>query len=158
VSGGRDVQFSYRRRALLQQGGAFTALAACGLLLGREVQAAEDELVFGAASMKEALEALGSVPTSASQIVLTAPDRAENGAIVPVTVESRLPGTQDIFIVVEANPNPMVVRFTVPEGTDPWVSTRIKVAESSKVYAIVRADGRLYSVSRDTQVTVGGCA
>jgi sulfur-oxidizing protein SoxY len=151
------VQFPYRRRDVLRQGGVFTALAACGLLTARAARAAEDDLVFAAASMREALDALGSVPTSDTQIVLSAPDRAENGAIVPVTVESRLPGTQDIFIVVEANPNPMVVRFTVPEGTDPWVSTRIKMAESSKVYAIVRAGGRLYSVSRDTQVTVGGC-
>lgn len=145
------------RRVLLQRGGTLAALAACGLLTGRAARAADDELLFSAASMGEALEALGSVPTSDAQIVLTAPDRAENGAIVPVTVESRLPGTQDIFIVVEANPNPMVVRFTVPEGTDPWVSTRIKMAESSKVYAIVRAGGRLHAVSRDTQVTVGGC-
>ncbi len=147
----------YRRRVLLQQSGVFAALAACGLLAGRDAQAAEDELMFGAASMTEALSALGSVPTSGAQIVLTVPDRAENGAIVPITVESRLPDTRDIFIVVEANPNPMVVRFTFPQGTDPYVSTRIKMAESSKVYAIVRAEGRLYSAVCDTQVTVGGC-
>jgi sulfur-oxidizing protein SoxY len=151
------VQFPCRRRDVLQQGSVYAALAACGLLTARGARAADDDLVFAAASMREALDALGSVPTSDTQIVLTAPDRAENGAIVPVTVDSRLPGTQAIFIVVEANPNPMVLRFTVPEGTDAWVSTRIKMAESSKVYAIVRADGRLYAVSRDTQVTVGGC-
>jgi sulfur-oxidizing protein SoxY len=155
VSGDRTVQ--YRRRDLLRQSGVFGALAACGLLAGRNAGAAEDDLVFGAASMKEALEALGSVPTSASQIVLTAPDHAENGASVPVTVESHLPDTRAIFIVVEANPNPMVVRFTFSEGTDAYVATRIKMAESSKIYAIVRADGRLYSVACDTQVTVGGC-
>jgi sulfur-oxidizing protein SoxY len=147
----------YRRRDLLQQGGVFAALAACGMLTARDARAAEDELAFGAASMHEALEALGSVPSDGAHIVLTLPELAENGAVVPVTVESLLPGTHDIFIVVEANPNPMVVRFTIPPGTDAWVSTRIKMAESSKVYAIVRAEGRLYSACRDTRVTVGGC-
>ena len=147
----------YRRRHLLQQGGVFAALAACGLLSARDVHAAEDALAFGASSIHEALEALGSVPSAGAQIVLSLPELAENGAVVPVTVESLLPGTQDIFIVVEANPNPMVVRFTIPQGTDAWVSTRIKMAETSTVYAIVRAEGRLYSACRDTRVTVGGC-
>jgi sulfur-oxidizing protein SoxY len=147
----------YRRRDLLQQGGVFAALAACGLLAGREARAAQDELVFGAVSMSEALGVLGSVTSSAAQIVLTVPELAENGAVVPVTVESRLPGTREIYLVVEANPNPTVVRFTFPEGTEPWVATRIKMAESSTVYAIVRADGRLYSACCDTRVTVGGC-
>jgi sulfur-oxidizing protein SoxY len=147
----------YRRRNLLQQGGVFAALAACGLLSARDARAAADELAFGASSMDDALEALGSVRSASAQIVLSLPDLAENGAVVPVTVESLLPGTQDIFIVVEVNPNPMVVRFTIPPGTDAWVSTRIKMAETSTVYAIVRAEGRLYSACRDTQVTVGGC-
>ena len=147
----------YQRRDLLKRAGVFAALAAGGLLTAREARAAEDALVFGAASMREALDALGSVPTSGAQIVLTVPELAENGAVVPVTVESLLPGTHDIFIVVEANPNPMVVRFTIPQGTDAWVSTRIKMAESSIVYAIVRADGQLSSACRDTRVTVGGC-
>ena len=148
------MAMQYRRRDLLQQAGVFAGLVACGM---SGVRAAEDELAFGASSMHEALEALGSVPTAGAQIVLTLPDLAENGAVVPVTVESLLPGTQDIFIVVEANPNPMVVRFNFPQGTDAWVSTRIKMAESSKVYAIVRAEGRLYSACCDTRVTVGGC-
>jgi sulfur-oxidizing protein SoxY len=141
----------------LQQGSVYAALAACGLLTVRGARAADDELVFAAASMREALEALGSVPTSDAQIALTAPDRAENGAIVPITVESHLPGTQAIFIVVEATPPAWVLGFRGPAAPDAWVSTRIKMAESSKVYAIVRADGRLYAVSRDTQVTVDGC-
>jgi sulfur-oxidizing protein SoxY len=147
----------YRRRKLLQQGGLFAALAACGLSGARDARAAEDELAFGASSLHETLEALGSVPSAGTQIVLSVPELAENGAVVPITVESLLPHTRDIFIVVEANPNPMVVRFTFPEGTDAWVSTRIKMAESSTVYAIVRAEGRLYAACRDARVTVGGC-
>jgi sulfur-oxidizing protein SoxY len=64
---------------------------------------------------------------------------------------------QEIFVVVEANPNPLCVRFTIPEGTEPFVSTRIKMAESSRIYAVVRADGKLYAAARATNVTVGGC-
>ena len=146
-----------QRRDLLKQGGALAALLACGPLAMRDAAAADDELAFGASSIQEALDALGNVPRAGSQILLTLPDVAEDGALVPVTVESLLPGTNDIFIVVEANPNPMVVRFSIPPGTDAWVSTRIKMAESSTVFAIVRAEGRLYSTSCDTRVTVGGC-
>lgn len=133
------------------------ALAGAGLLAGRDARAADDELAFGAVSMPEALRALGGIPAVDREIVLTLPDLAENGAVVPVTVESHLPGTRDIFIVVEANPNPMVVRFTFPEGTEPFVSTRIKMAQTSQVYAVVRAEGRLYAARRETQVIVGGC-
>lgn len=125
--------------------------------LGRDTVLGE-ELAFGAESMPEALRALGSISAIESEIMLTVPDIAENGAMVPVEVDCRLPRTEEIFIVVASNPNPLVVRFTIPDGTQPFVSTRIKMAETSPVYAIVRAGGRLYSVSKNTQVTIGGCA
>ena len=146
-----------QRREVLTRSAALTALAAGGLLCGRAASAAGEESAFVAESMQDALRALGGIPALDREIVLSAPDLAENGAVVPVTVESHLPGTQEIFIVVEANPNPLVVRFTIPQGTEPFVSTRIKMAETSSVYAVVRARDKLYAVSRQTQVTIGGC-
>lgn len=153
----------HRRREVLKRGGLLAALASGGLLAGRAAQAAgnalafEEELAVGAASMDEALKALGGIPAVESQIVFTLPELVENGAVVPVSVESKLRGTREIFIVVEANPNPMAARFTIPEGTEPFVATRIKVAQTCSVFALVRAEGRLYSASRLTKVTIGGC-
>ncbi len=145
------------RREMLIRGSALAAFAFTGMVTGRNAHAAEEDLAFDAATMQEALRALGGVPALGSQIVLTVPDLAENGAMVPVTVDCNLPGAHEIFIVVEANPNPLCVRFTIPQGTEPFVSTRIKMAESSNIYAVVRADGKLYSTFKSTAVTVGGC-
>lgn len=145
------------RREVLMRGSALAAFAFTGLVTGRNAQAGEEDLAFDAATMQEALRALGGVPAVGSQIVLTVPDLAENGAVVPVTVECNLPGAHEIFIVVEANPNPLCVRFTIPQGTEAFVSTRIKMAESSNIYAVVRANGKLYSTFRSTAVTLGGC-
>ena len=145
------------RREMLMRGSALAAIAFTGMVTGRNADAAEEDLAFDAATMQEALRALGGVPALGSQIVLTVPDLAENGAMVPVTVDCNLPGAHEIFIVVEANPNPLCVRFTIPQGTEPFVSARIKMAESSNIYAVVRADGKLYSTFKSTAVTVGGC-
>ncbi len=144
-----------RRQAL--RGGLSAALLACGLFKAGKAAAADEALAFDATSMQEALAALGGIPAVGSQIVLSAPDAAENGALVPVSVACGLPGTREIFIVVESNPNPLVVRFGIPEGTEPYIATRIKMAESSNVYAVVKAGGRLYAAHKRTQVTVGGC-
>lgn len=116
------------------------------------------ELAFDATSLDEALAAMGGVLPDSPLIVLTVPEAVENGAMVPVTVESGLPDTREIAIVVDSNPNPMVVSFALPEGTEPFVATRLKMAESGKVYAIVRAGGRLHACSRTTLVRLSGCA
>ena len=160
LCGGRSEGFRVSklgRREMLMRGSAMAACAFTGLATGRVALAAEDDLAFNAATMQEALRVLGGVAASGTQIILTVPDLAENGAVVPVSVECNLPGAHEIFIVVEANPNPLCVRFTIPPGTEPFVATRIKMAESSKVYAVVRADGKLYSTFKSTAVTVGGC-
>src|SRR5256885_1947487 len=74
----------------------------------------------------------------------TSPGIAENGAVVPVSVESALPKTQMIAILVEKNPNTLSADFEIPEGTDPFVTTRVKMAETSNIYALVKADGKYY--------------
>jgi sulfur-oxidizing protein SoxY len=145
-----DIQ----RRALVR-GGAIAALAAWGCAASAAANA--EETAFAANSLQEALSALGGIPALGTQIVLDVPEAAENGALVPVAVTSNLPHSQEIFIVVESNPNPLVVRFTIPPGTEPFIATRIKMAESGNVYALVRADGRLYAACRRTDVRVGGC-
>lgn len=146
------------RREILKRGSALAVLAVCGLLPSRRVLAAAGDPAFrGAPTMQEALKAIGSTPGLDSQIVLKVPEIAENGAAVPVSVDCRLPRPEEILIVVEANPVPIAARFKIPEGTDPFVSIRVKLAQSSNVYAVVRADGKFYSVVKAAKVTVGGC-
>jgi sulfur-oxidizing protein SoxY len=145
------------RRSLLRGAGLVAALAACGLLDAPLARAAAEDAAFAARTLREVLEGLGGQPASATQIVLTLEDVVENGALVPVSVECTLPGVGDIFLVVEANPTPLAVRFRIPEGTEPYISTRLKLAQSGRVHAIARAQGVLYATSRDTRVTVSGC-
>lgn len=148
----------HNRRELLAQSSALCALFGCGLLGYRDAGAAELQLAFDASSLDDALNAMGSVHTRSQQITLVVADVVDNGAVAPVSVSCTLPNTQEISIVVESNPNPLVVHFQIPAGTEPYVSTRVKMAGSGRVYAVVKADGKVYSTFRETKVTVGGCA
>jgi sulfur-oxidizing protein SoxY len=146
---------STRREALKFMG---AALLACGAFPWRRTFAVEnDALAFGSGSLEGALGALGASLDSSTEIQLAVPDFVENGSVVPVEVTSQLRGPQTIFVLSEANPFPLVARFVIPEGTDPYVSTRIKVAQSCNIYALVQAGDRFYSAVKPTTVTVGGC-
>ncbi len=145
-----------RRRETLRRIGLFAALVGCGLGTTRSVQAAGWQ-GFDATSMEALLRALGSTPIDSTAIDLDMPDFAENGAVVPATVASRLPRTEQIALVVESNPFPLVARFDIAPGTEPFLSTRVKLAQTGTTYALVQADGRLYWTSRDTRVVIGGC-
>ena len=144
------------RRDLLKQGSLLAMLVGCGLLTTRQAMAAE-AAGFEAKTLADALKSLGSAPTDSKEITITSPDIAENGAVVPIAVTSRLPKTQEIYILVEKNPNPLTAIFTIPDGTEPFVSTRTKMGQSTNVYAVVKADGKLYSTFKETKVTLGGC-
>jgi sulfur-oxidizing protein SoxY len=148
-----------QRREILARGSVFYALLSCGLLSNKAARASEVKLAFAATSLDEALRAMtmGSIQVATQEIVLTIPDVVENGAFVPVTVSSSLPRTQEISLVVESNPYPLVVQFTIAEGTEAFVSTRIKMAGSGRVYALIKADNKVYSSFKQTSVTIGGC-
>lgn len=146
----------HSRRDLLKQGSLLAMMVGCGLLTTRQALAAEAS-GFDAKTLAEALKSLGSAPVDSKEITITSPDIAENGAVVPVAVTSRLPKTQEIYILVEKNPNPLTASFTIPDGTEPFVATRTKMGQSTNVYAVVKADGKLYSTVKETKVTLGGC-
>lgn len=148
---------SRSRRAVLRQGGLLAVLAACGLLESPLAHAAAEDMAFDAKTVTDVLARLGGRAATATEVVLTLDEVIDNGAIVPVSVECALPRVEDIYIVVEGNPAPLAVRFRIPEGTDAFVATRLKLAQSGRVHAIARADGRLYATSRDTKVVVSGC-
>ena len=144
------------RRALFKHGGLVALLVGCGLVGIREAHAAMDAS-FDSTLMVDVLRALGGTPASSTAIDLDIPDLTENGAMVPIVVTSRLPRTEQILIIAEKNPFPLVARFDVPPGTEPYISTRVKLADTGTVWGIVKAGGRLYSTSRETAVTLGGC-
>jgi sulfur-oxidizing protein SoxY len=117
-----------------------------------------DDLIFDAESMPELLRALGATPVTDGQVRLVLPTSADNGAVVPVSAESRLPETTEMLLVVDVNPNPVALRLGFAPGTEPYLATRIRMAETGTVYAIVRAGGRLHVAEQRVDVTVGGCA
>lgn len=134
------------------------ALLAYGLVPQAPIFAAENPaLAFGAGSLEGALSALGAKLDPSERVALTVPDFVENGSMVPVEVTSQLSGAQTVFVFSEANPFPLIARFSIPEGTQPFIATRIKVAESCNIFALVHAGGRYYSAVKSTRVTVGGC-
>ena len=151
-----------RRRALKTGGSVtlLTLLAAAGWLKPGEA-AAEDwnRAAFETKSLDETMKALGgNAPAQSKDITFfSTPDIAENGAVVPIGVTSSIPKTESIAILVEKNPNMLAATFDIPAGTDPAVSTRIKMGQSSNVYALVKADGKYYVASKEIKVTLGGC-
>ena len=149
-----------KRRIVLQSltaGGV--ALVAAGLLGPRRLWAAWPEQAFEAENMNDALQALfdGEQAEETSAIELKAPDIAENGAVVPVSVSTGLPGVESISILVENNPAPLAASFDLTPEMLPEVSTRLKMGETSNVVAMVRSEGKLYMTKKEVRVTIGGC-
>jgi sulfur-oxidizing protein SoxY len=152
-----------RRREVLRTGGGITVMSlvvAAGWLRPGEAYAAEwNKAAFETNSMDATVKALGgSAPAQSKDITFfQTPDIAENGAVVPVGVTSAIPKTESIAIMVEKNPNMLAAVFAIPSGTEPSVSTRIKMGQSSNVYALVKADGKYYVAGKEIKVTLGGC-
>jgi len=151
-----------KRRVLLKStlaAGATGIAISAGLLTPKAVLAAWPKAAFEAKDANAALEAaLGSSATAeSSDIKMKAPDIAENGAVVPITVDSGIAGTESISIVVKENGTPLAATFNLGADTAGEVSTRIKMAKTSDVTAVVKAGGKLYSTSKNVKVTIGGC-
>jgi sulfur-oxidizing protein SoxY len=145
------------RRVALKTTGAFATLVSLGIVTQSQAHAAMDRAGFDIKTMADAVKALGGTAASSDQVTVVAPDIAENGAVVPVGATSKLPNTTEIYLIVEKNPTPMAAGFKIPAGTAADVQTRIKMGQSSNVFAVVRADGKLFSAFKETKVTLGGC-
>jgi sulfur-oxidizing protein SoxY len=150
-----------RRKVLKASGGSVVmALAASAGLINSAAHAQEwNKGAFEAKSLNDVVKALGGAAATESKDIgfVNAPDIAENGAVVPIGVTSKIPKTESISILVEKNPNALSASFTIPEGTDPTVSTRVKMGQSSNVYALVKADGKYFFATKEIKVTLGGC-
>jgi len=145
-----------RRKALKTGGGIglLAILTSVGLIQPSNALATYEVIAFDAKSMNETLAALGvNTPEDSMSVHLTVPEIAENGAVVPVTVSSLIDHTEQIYILVEKNPNVLAANFTFPDGTESFV----KMRETSMIIALIKANGKFYRTSKEVKVTAGGC-
>ena len=133
--------------------------AAAFLLLPLRAFAARPQSAFESESVDDALAKLysSSAVTESERIRIKAPDIAENGAVVPITVKFDIPGAESVSIIAEHNPSPLAAAFDLSDSSGGLVSTRIKMGRTSPVHAVVKAGGKLYRASREVKVTIGGC-
>ena len=139
--------------------GLLALLAAAGFVTPGPVAAAEwNKAAFEVKTVAEAFRALGAgTPANSADILLKGPDIAEIGAVVPIAIESRIPGTESIAVLIERNPNPLAASFDIPAVTESTITTREKMAETSSVYALVKANGKYFVARKEIKVTLGGC-
>ena len=144
---------------LAVRAGALAAGAAAGLARSGAVRAQSwSKTSFESKTVGDVLKSLGATGASDSKdIVIVAPDIAENGAVVPVEVTSRIPGTQSIAIIAEKNPFPLAAAIDLSNGSEPYTYVRIKMGETSNVRAVVKAGDRFYTAAKEVKVTIGGC-
>jgi sulfur-oxidizing protein SoxY len=146
------------RRETLRQ-----SLAVAGLLgatgLFPQYAFAFNKSAFEAKSVNDAAKAYGaSAPVESKDVTLTAPDIAENGAVVPMAVASTLPNVKALLVMVEKNPNTLVAKFDVSDAVEPGFATRAKMGQTSDVYAVaITADGKAFFAKKEVKVTLGGC-
>jgi sulfur-oxidizing protein SoxY len=158
-----DNGFSATRRLILK-GAATVALVGLGNIpfgLAPVFAAANDkypEDAFKQKSEADAIKSLyGKTAEPSDKVKLDAPEIAENGAVVPISVSTTLADVTSISFLVSENPNALVASYKIPSGTVPTVANRIKMAKTSNVIAIVEAGGKLYSATKEVKVTLGGC-
>ena len=150
-----------QRRTVLKSGSGAALLgmlAAAGIITPGIALADWNKAAFDAKSMADTLKALGAgQPADSKDVQVTGPDIAENGAVVPVGVASSLPNVSMVAILIEKNPNALAATFTLPEGTEANVQTRVKMGQTSNIYALVKSDGKFFMATKEIKVTLGGC-
>ncbi|MGH8623135.1 MAG: thiosulfate oxidation carrier protein SoxY [Burkholderiales bacterium] len=139
--------------------GVLAAAWSAGLpAVGQARAATWNKAGFEAKTLAEVMTSLGATGAAESKdIIITAPEIAENGAVVPIAVTSKLRITQQISIVAEKNPFPLAATFDVSAGGEGYISARIKMGQTSDVWAVVKADGKYYTARKEVKITVGGC-
>ena len=155
------------RRDFLSRSSGATAVAiatATGLPVAQAQTAAANtpgwnKAAFDSKNLAEVAKAMGatSAPVESKDVMLQAPEIAENGNVVRIGAQSNIAGTTQIAFVVEKNPSALAAMFDVPAGTDANVSTNIKMGQSSNVYALAKAGDKYYYAVKEVKVTLGGC-
>lgn len=151
-------------RRLVLRGAGSVALAGLGVVVlpaPSVFAAANDKYPEDAFKQKDSKEAIrllyGRTAEPSDKIKLDAPEIAENGAVVPISVSTSLADVTSVAFVVPENPNVLAAYYKIPQGTMPNVANRLKMAKTSNVTVIVEAGGKLFSATKEVKVTVGGC-
>ena len=150
-----------RRDMLSGSARVVAMLAGIGLLpsLAAAQAAGYNAAAFDAKTLPELMKALGAgAPVESKDVTVTGPDIAENGAVVPVGASTTLPGVKRMLLLVEKNPSVMTAMFDVSDAVDANFSTRVKMGQSSDVYAVaLMGDGKVLFAKKEIKVTLGGC-
>ncbi len=155
------MSIDFKRRILLKGGIASSALGVAvgaGLLTPGQILAAWPKAAFQAKEVDTSLnELLGTSNVEESdQIKIKAPDIAENGAVVPVSVSTTLPA-ESIAVLALNNPVPLIANYTMSDSSEGFIACRIKMGKSGDVVAVVKSGGKLYRTAKEVKVTIGGC-
>jgi sulfur-oxidizing protein SoxY len=147
------------RREVLSHSAKVAALLATTGLLPQVAYANYNASAFEAKTMAELVKLMGgSAPAESKDVTITGPDIAENGAVVPVGVSTTLPGVRKLLVLVEKNPSVLSAIFDVSDAVDANFSTRVKMGQSSNVYAVaMMGDGKVLFAQKEVKVTLGGC-
>jgi sulfur-oxidizing protein SoxY len=149
------------RRTILKSAVGLAALGLGGSLTSAYAAAdakAWPQDAFKQKSEADALKTLyGKSVEASDKVKLDAPEIAENGAVVPISITTTLPNVTGISILVPGNPFTLAAAYKIAEGTEPSVASRLKMAKTSGVIAVIESGGKLYSASKEVKVTVGGC-
>lgn len=154
--------FPVTRRLVLRSAGV-VALAGFGIasFAPTALAAANDKYPEDAFKQKDGKEAIkllyGRTAEPSDKIKLDAPEIAENGAVVPISISTSLPNVTSVAFVVPENPNVLAAYYKIPEGTMPDIANRLKMAKTSSVIALVESGGKLFSATKEVKVTIGGC-
>lgn len=151
-----------KRRTFLKgtvASGMLGVAVSAGLLTPRMVLAAWPESAFAAKNIDDALNALlGSASTAdSSNIDIKAPDIAENGAVVPITVSTSISGVESIAVLIKENPAPLACSYDLSASAEGFISCRVKMGKTSDLIAVVKSGGKLHSAKKTVKVTIGGC-
>lgn len=146
------------RRQILKHSTAVASLLAATGLFPRYALA-WNAPAFESKSVADVMKAFGAgAPTESKSVTLTAPDIAENGAVVPFVIATSLPNVKQLLLLVEKNPSALVAKFDVTDAVEANFSTRAKMGQSSDVYAVaITADGKAHFAKKEVKVTLGGC-
>jgi len=147
------------RREMLSTSATLAALMASVGLLPTTAHANWSKDAFDAKTLADAVKSLGgSAPALSKDVTITGPDIAENGAVVPVGASTSLPGVKRLALMVEKNPSALAAVFDVSDAVDANVSTRVKMGQSSNVFAVaIMNDGKVLYAQKEIKVTLGGC-
>jgi len=150
-----------RREVMKRSAAVASMLAAAGMLpqLAQAQAAGYSAAAFEAKTVADVIKALGAAaPAESPDISVNGPDIAENGAVVPLGAAVTAAGVKRVLLMIEKNPYTLAAMFEPGDSVEPSISTRVKMGQSSQVYAVaVMNDGRVLYAHKEIKVTLGGC-